>query len=221
MNVLNRILSFANGAAGYDGTPNPRYTSEAPELPVFAIPEGVGAIRARLEELPNLMADAQAEVEAVALRQRHAADTVRRFTEQAAAGKLKDSAKLADALFKQGQLSADSDESHQQRLAQLRAEENALLEGLQRAQREAIQKDFQDALHAYCHAARVLPALSRRVREAATAAAILITKANSPDLIDDSVYINGALIDLGSEMYARPSTRSSVGTTTERNFSCQ
>ncbi len=201
MTVLNRIRTIANGASRSSSSLALEVTAQN----AVAIAEGIDDIRARLDELPALIAEAQAEADAVGVLRNHVNEVVQRYTEQAASGTLKDANQLAEALRKQRELSAESDESFQQRLTKLRAEQSSLGDALRRARLDAVKKEYNDAVHAYCFAARDLPAITQRIRDAALAAGIQITPTNSPGLLYDEILINGALVTLSSPMYEHPS----------------
>lgn len=132
--------------------------------------------QAQLDALADTIAQLESEQRAIAVRRQSADELARKLTDLAASGKLKDPARLADALRIQRELAApDGIAERLQAAQQARA---ALEQQGYRLKREAAQNAYSQAVMDYAEAAghAGLPALAARVRELAPGAGVALTR---------------------------------------------
>jgi chromosome segregation ATPase len=151
----------------------------------------------RLAQLPDEIAAAQADLQALAIRKKAADAAAAKFTEQAGAGTLDDPARLVTALRQQSELAAD--DSASKRLQALQAEHAALEQEIHAHRQVAAREAYLAAVAHYAAACAPLPALAVRVREAAAAAGVTVNSFNSPGLLGREIQVGGAIIAVPSE----------------------
>ncbi len=149
----------------------------------------VATLTRRIEELEEARGRAEVErrhrAEALEQARREAAQ----LTEQAAAGKLKNPQKLAEALQRVRQLEAEPQAPDVAgEIAQLQNERAA-------AEREAAMREYLSAVQQYAAAAAPLVKLAADVKEKAERAGVFITVANSPGLLGRELAIGGAIVE--------------------------
>ncbi|MGL6158522.1 MAG: hypothetical protein ACRC1O_18130 [Ralstonia mannitolilytica] len=168
--------------------------------PVTAIedePRQLDPMELRLAQIPDEIAAAQADLQALTLRRQAADAAAIKLTELASAGTLDDPARLVTALRKQRELAAD--DSASKRLQALQAEHAALEQDIHAHRLAAAREAYLTAVQRYAKACAPLPALAVQVREAAAAAGVMLTPYNSPDLVGREVRIGDALITIPAE----------------------
>lgn len=148
---------------------------------------------ARMAQLDDEIAQAQADQRALDVRRQSAEAAVAKFTEQAAAGTLKDLSRLAQALRHQRELANNGITVS---AGQLQSELAALQQRTHELRRRAATEVYLKALDSYVKACAPLPALARRVHEAAAAAGVPIFPHNSPGLLGRQILIGDALLDI-------------------------
>ena len=191
MKLIERITSLSRESALNVARTEPIQIPHVTRGPATAEVQSVERRIAQLGDEINLL---QAQVDGVALR-RQAADTaVRELSEQAAAGKLEEPARLAKALQHQRELAADTGE--QATLQRLHGERNDLSESIHSLRREAAKEAYSSAVEDYAKACAPLVRLAERVREAAVDAGVLLSEHNSKHLVGTWVQIGGAVINL-------------------------
>lgn len=178
MKIFDRISNLTSPA---------QKTEQAPVM-------GLDDMERRLAQLPDEIAQAQADVQALAVRKQATDATAAKLTEQAATGTLDDPARLAAALRQQRELAAD--ESASLRIRTLQAEHAKLEQEIHGLRRAAAMQAYHDAVQHYAQACAPLPALALVVKEAATAAGVTLTPSNSPHLLGREITIGGAVLDI-------------------------
>lgn len=151
----------------------------------------------RLAQLPDEIAAAQADLQALAIRKKAADAAAAKFTEQAGAGTLDDPARLVTALRQQRELTAD--DSASKRLQALQTEHASLERDIHAHRQAAAREAYLTAVQRYAKACAPLPALAVQVREAAAAAGVMLTNFNSPGLLGREIQVGGAIIAVPSE----------------------
>lgn len=161
------------------------------------LPRHLDAMEMRLAQIPDEIAAAHADLQALALRRKAADALALKLTEQASEGTLEDSARLVTALRQQRELAADDSASKQ--LQALQTEHAALEHNIHAHRQAAAREAYLTAVQRYAKACAPLPTLAVQVREAAAAAGIMLTPYNSPDLLGREVRIGDALIAIPAE----------------------
>ncbi|KGS08620.1 hypothetical protein [Burkholderia sp. ABCPW 111] len=178
MKILDRISNLTNPV------------QKTEHAPVMRLDD----MERRLAQLPDEIAQAQADVQALALRKQATDATVAKLTEQASAGTLDDPARLAASLRQQRELAAD--ESASLRIRTLQAEHAKLEQEIHEHRRVAATQAYHDAVQRYAQACAPLPALALVVKDAAVAAGVILTAHNSPHLVGRDIQIGGAVVDI-------------------------
>lgn len=138
----------------------------------------------------------QAEVTAQQGRREAADKAVIELTEQAAAGTLKDSTRLAAALRHQREVAQDNGPATALQTAQ--TEQRRLDARLHELRQKAAAERYSRAVCDYAQACAPLPALAQRVRDAAVDAGVTLTLENSPHLVGRELRIGDALVAIPS-----------------------
>ena len=160
-------------------------------------PRQLNAMEMRLAQIPDEIAAAQADLQALVLRRKAADALALKLTEQASAGTLEDPARLVTALRQQRELAADDSASKQ--LQALQTEHAALGHDIHAHRQAAAREAYLKAVQRYAKACAPLPALAVQVREAAATAGVMLTPHNSPDLLGREIRIGDALIAIPTE----------------------
>jgi len=157
------------------------------------------AHQASIDTLADTIAHLEAEKQSFVVRRQAADEQVRKLTDMAADGKLKDATRLSEALRVQRELTAPNGLAARLQAAQ---QERADLEQRgHKLRREAAQTAYSNAVLAYAKAAGVagLPGLADEIRKLAPDAGAVMfrcPRCNSDGMHGTSAAIGGAVVDI-------------------------